>query len=99
MIPPKNMQLIGTELAIVWEDGEESYIPSSTLRANSPSASVSGEKDIFGTQYGGESGKDYSQVEIESWTPVGNYAFRFHFSDKHNTGIYSYDLLRKLGGQ
>ncbi len=99
MIPPKNMQLIGTEIAIAWEDGEESYISAQKLRANSPSASVSGEKDIFGTQYGGESGKDYSQVEIESWTPVGNYAFRFHFSDGHNTGIYSYDYLRKLGNQ
>lgn len=98
MIPPKNMQLIGSELAIAWEDGKESYIDSPKLRANSPSASVSGEKDIFGTQYGGEAGKDHSQVEIESWTPVGSYAFRFRFSDGHNTGIYSYDLLRKLGG-
>lgn len=99
MIRPKNMQLIGTELAIVWEDDIEGYISGQKLRANSPSASVSGEKDIFGTQYGGESAKDYSEVEIESWTPVGNYAFRFHFSDGHNTGIYSYDLLRKLGTQ
>ncbi|HAT59776.1 MAG TPA: hypothetical protein DCS60_03260 [Opitutae bacterium] len=97
MIPPKNMQLIGSELAIAWEDGEESYIDSPKLRANSPSASASGEKDIFGTQYGGEAGKDHSQVEIESWAPVGNYAIRFHFSDGHSTGIYSYDLLRKLG--
>lgn len=97
MISPKNVQLIGSELAIVWEDGEESYIGSAKLRANSPSASVSGEKDIFGTQYGGESGKDYSNVEIESWTAVGNYAYRFHFSDGHNTGLYTYELLRKLG--
>ena len=57
------MQLIGSELAIAWEDGKESYIDSPKLRANSPSASVSGEKDIFGTQYGGEAGKDHSQVE------------------------------------
>ncbi len=97
MIPPRDMQLIGNELAIVWQDGTESYIAGSRLRAESPSASVSGEKDIFGTQYGGESGKDYSDVSIESWVPVGSYAFRFHFSDGHSTGIYSYDLLRKLG--
>ncbi len=97
MIPPSDMQLIGNELAIVWQDGTESYISAQLLRARSPSASVSGEKDIFGTQYGGESGKDYSDVAIESWQPVGAYAFRFHFSDGHNTGIYSYDLLRKLG--
>ena len=99
MIPPKNMQLIETELAIQWEDGSESYISSESLRANSPSASVSGERDILGNQYGGESGKDYSQVTIDSWTQVGNYAFRFQFSDGHNTGIYSYDLLRQLAGE
>jgi DUF971 family protein len=99
MIPPKNMQLIGTNLAIHWEDGRESYIPSGSLRANSPSASVSGERDILGNQYGGEESKDYSQVTIESWTQVGNYAFRFQFSDGHNTGIYSYDLLRKMDGE
>ena len=99
MIPPKNMQLIGTELAIQWEDGSESYISSESLRANSPSASVSGERDILGNQYGGESGKDYSRVTIDSWTQVGNYAFRFQFSDGHNTGIYSYDLLRQLAGE
>ncbi|MEC7907648.1 MAG: DUF971 domain-containing protein [Verrucomicrobiota bacterium] len=99
MIPPKNMQLIGTELAIQWEDGSESYISSESLRANSPSASVSGERDILGNQYGGETGEDYSQVTIDSWTQVGNYAFRFQFSDGHNTGIYSYDLLRQLAGE
>lgn len=99
MNAPHTMQLIGSELAIIWQDGTEGYIPSDVLRANSPSASVSGERDIFGTQYGGESGKDYSDVLIESWTPVGNYAFRFHFSDDHNTGLYSYDLLRQLGSQ
>ena len=99
MIPPKNMQLIGTKLAIQWEDGSESYISFESLRANSPSASVSGERDILGNQYGGESGKDYSRVTIDSWTQVGNYAFRFQFSDGHNTGIYSYDLLRQLAGE
>jgi len=99
MIAPQTMQLIGTELAIIWQDGSESYIASDVLRANSPSASVSGERDIFGTQYGGESGKDYSGVLIESWSPVGNYAVRFHFSDGHNTGLYSYELLRKLGSK
>jgi DUF971 family protein len=97
MISPTTMQLIGSELAIQWEDGHESYITAVSLRANSPSASVAGERDILGNQYGGERGKDHSQVTIDSWVPVGNYAFRFQFSDGHNTGIYSYELLRRLG--
>jgi DUF971 family protein len=28
--------------------------------------------------------------------PVGSYAIRIHWSDGHNTGIYSYDHLRKI---
>jgi DUF971 family protein len=30
---------------------------------------------------------------------VGRYALNFHFSDGHETGIYSFDLLRRLAGQ
>ncbi|MCB1976664.1 MAG: DUF971 domain-containing protein, partial [Nitrosomonas sp.] len=29
--------------------------------------------------------------------PVGHYAIQPHFSDGHNTGIYSWDLLYKYG--
>jgi DUF971 family protein len=30
-------------------------------------------------------------------TPVGNYAYKILFSDGHDTGIYTLDLLRELG--
>lgn len=97
MTPPKNIQLIGSELAILWDDGSESYITSSALRAASPSAETAGERDILGVLHGGEQGKDYSQVLVESWQFVGNYAIRFKFSDRHSTGLYSYELLKRLG--
>ncbi len=29
--------------------------------------------------------------------PVGHYAYAIHFSDGHDTGIYTFDLLRELG--
>ena len=91
------MQLIGNELAIIWEDGKESYISAPALRAASPSAETAGERDIFGAKYGGEEGKDYSEVQIQSWKFVGTYAVRFVFSDRHQTGLYSFELLRELG--
>jgi len=90
------MQLIGNELAIVWDDGSEGYITGPALRAASPSAATAGEKDIFGNKYGGEDNADYSAVEITGWELTGNYAARFQFSDGHGSGIYSWDLLRKL---
>lgn len=98
MNPPKTIQLIGNELALIWDDGSESYIPAPKLRAASPSAETAGERDIFGTLHGGEFGKDYSSVEIRSWSFVGNYAIRFRFSDGHATGLYSFELLKQLGG-
>lgn len=94
---PLDVQLIGSEVALRWSDGRESYITFATLRAASPSAEVRGERDIFGHRYGGEAPKDYRGVEVKGWERVGNYAIRFDFSDGHRTGLYSYELLRKLG--
>ena len=96
-LSPAEVHLIGTEVAIRWNDGTESFIPFATLRANSPSASVRGERDIFGHQYGGEAPKDFTGIEVLGWERVGNYAICFAFSDGHNTGLYSYVLLRQLG--
>ena len=93
---PEEVQIIGSEVALRWEDGRESYLSFSRLRAASPSAEVRGERDIFGQQYGGEAPKDFSGVAVTGWERIGNYALRFEFSDGHRTGLYSYDLLRQL---
>ena len=97
MVPPKNIQLIGKELAIRWEDGAETYISVPDLRAASPSAEVRGERDIFGQKYGGEDASIHQDVALVDWKKVGNYAIQLRFSDGHQTGIYSYDYLRELG--
>jgi DUF971 family protein len=97
MHSPTDIQVIGTEVAIRWDDGRESFITFATLRANSPSAEVKGERDVFGTVYGGEAPRDHRGVEVTGWERIGNYAIRFDFSDGHRTGLYSYELLRKLG--
>jgi DUF971 family protein len=36
-------------------------------------------------------------LEILGMTPVGHYAYTIAFSDGHDTGIYTFDLLRELG--
>ena len=93
---PLNIQIIGTELCIVWEDGAESYFPAEFLRRHSPSAQNIGEKDIFGVQYGGSGPKDHKGVKLLNWEIIGNYAMRPNFSDGHSSGIYSWDYLRNL---
>lgn len=96
MTSPANIQLIGQEIAISWEDGSESYYPCNKLRSASPSASTQGERDILGQTHGGHPPRDFDGVTVTSWEIVGNYAIRFDFSDGHRTGLYSYDYLKEL---
>lgn len=96
MIAPTDIQLIGNEIAIRWADGAETYIASPALRANSPSAAAKGEPDLFGRIHGAEGRRDFSGVTVTGWQVIGNYAVRFDFSDGHNSGLYSYELLRQL---
>jgi DUF971 family protein len=96
MQPPRNIQVIGTELAIAWADGAETYIGQDALRRASPSAETQGERDVFGARHGGAPAGPEG-VRVLGWEQIGNYALRFEFSDGHRTGLYTYDYLRKLG--
>ncbi len=96
----KDLQLIGSEVAISWSDGSESYFPMDKLRAASPSAETQGEKDLLGNAISGDQkGVDFTGVTVEGWQPVGGYAIQFFFSDGHKTGIYSFDYLTALSEQ
>lgn len=94
--PPTNIQIIGNELAILWGDGREDYYPMDKLRAYSPSAENMGERDILGNLYGGTDQTEFPGVVVEDWKIIGNYAIQFIFSDRHNTGLYSFQYLRDL---
>jgi DUF971 family protein len=96
MHSPVNVQIIGQEVGIIWDDGMESYFPFERLRAASPSAETQGERDILGVQYGAGGPRTFPGVTVTGWEQIGNYALRFDFSDGHRTGLYSFDYLRKL---
>lgn len=36
-------------------------------------------------------------IHIKEMSLIGNYAIKFVWSDGHDTGLYTWDLLRKLG--
>jgi len=93
---PTNIQLIGSEVAIAWSDGAETFFQMEKLRAASPSAEQRGEKDIFGQRHGGTDQRQFPGVIVLNWERVGNYAIRFDFSDGHRSGLYSYELLLEL---
>ena len=45
---PANIQLIGDELAIAWNDGTESYLRLRAMRYACPCAGCGGEPDVLG---------------------------------------------------
>ncbi len=92
-----HIEAIGDLIALRWADGVEHYIPMEKLRAWSPSAENTGERDLLGNQIGGTDQKEFPGVVVRSWRVVGGYALQFDFSDGHNTGIYSWEYLRALG--
>jgi|JI10StandDraft_1071094.scaffolds.fasta_scaffold27006_4 DUF971 family protein len=95
---PEHIEAIADEIAIRWNDGSEDYLPMERLRAWSPSAENMGERDLVGRQYGGhEKPQSFPGVTVRGWNKVGGYALQFLFSDGHNTGIFSFDYLKKLG--
>jgi DUF971 family protein len=71
----------GRVLRLTYADGLSTEIDADRLRAASPSAD---KRPAPGA---------VSIVDVET---IGNYAARFTFSDGHDTGIYSWTLLRKL---
>ena len=79
-------------LEIVFDDGSHFRLPAEYLRVESPSAEVQGhgpgQKQIV-------AGK--SKVGIARIEPVGHYAVRLVFDDRHDTGIYSWTYLYTLG--
>ena len=95
---PLNIQPIGTELAIKWEDGKESYVALEKLRRACPCAGCKGEIDVLGNLY-----KNPDQplaptaFVLVKMVPVGGYALQPLWADGHNTGIYSFEYLARLG--
>lgn len=79
-------------LAVEFEDGARFELPCEYLRVFSPSAEVQGHGP---GQRVLQTGK--RDVNIDEIKPVGNYAVALHFSDGHNTGLYSWITLYELG--
>lgn len=91
---PTELQLTdaGTMLSIHFESGEQFILSAEFLRVESPSAEVRGhgpgqEQLVYGKKL----------VSIKAIEPVGTYAVRLLFSDRHSSGIYTWNYLNKLG--
>jgi DUF971 family protein len=94
---PLDLQRIGDELAIKWDDGSEDFVRLETLRRCCPCAGCKGESDIMGKVYQNPAAPLGSQAfELRSILNVGGYAIQPIWGDGHATGLYSFDYLKRV---
>jgi DUF971 family protein len=82
-----------SELSIAWSDDSESRYNAAELRRACPCAGCidewTGKKTLKDESISDD--VSFSHISI-----VGRYALNFHFSDGHESGIYTFAMLRKL---
>jgi DUF971 family protein len=79
------------QLSLGYGDGTVARLSAEYLRVESPSAEVRGHgpgEEVL--QYG------KAKVRIARIETAGRYALLIHFDDGHDTGIYSWEYLRRL---
>jgi len=93
-LAPTNIQQIGNELAIQWNDNAESYLNLEVLRRACPCAACGGESDVLGNIVRPNVTYTAESFQLDRFHLVGGYALQFRWADGHSTGIYSFDYLR-----
>jgi DUF971 family protein len=81
-------------LEVAFDDGARFLIPFELMRVLSPSAEVQGHGPGQETLQSGK--RDVLITDIE---PIGHYAVKPTFSDGHDTGLFTWDYLYKLGAE
>lgn len=94
---PLDLTPFGAELAIRWDDGTESFVRLETLRRFCPCAACMGEQDIFGQTYQAPK-RPYGPLafQLAALPLVGGYGAQPQWADGHNTGIYTWDYLKRV---
>ena len=96
------VSLKGTDeaLLIEWPDGVTHSLSWSFLRQRCPCAVCRDEQtappepqELLPVLKAEEA----QPIKATEMKPVGNYAYGINFNDGHNSGIYSLELLRRLG--
>ena len=97
---PTNLSIVeDTRLLIEWSDGQQRYYSFRELRDRCPCATC---REKRGQPQPANllpvlSAAEAQPLRIEGMKPVGTYAYKIAFSDGHDTGIFSFELLRTLG--
>ncbi len=101
---PTNLKIIEPdEIQIDWSDGQIRRYRFDELRDGCPCATCrekrqgEAKKADAGLQLNILSAAEAQPLRVVAMKPIGNYAYTVVFSDGHDSGIYSFELLRELG--
>ena len=99
---PTKLELAGDRrLNIEWNDGQRRSYTFRELRDQCPCATCrekrTHEADRPAPLLPIVTEAEMQPLGIVRMKPVGSYAYSIDFSDGHNTGIYTLELLRELG--
>ncbi len=91
---PNKIRLNTTDqqLELGYASGEEFALPAEFLRVLSPSAEVQGHGNPVL-----QTGKQF--VRLTNVEAAGNYALKLSFDDGHDSGLYTWDYLYRLGSR
>lgn len=91
--PVKLIEENEREISIVWQDESETRYMAAELRRSCPCANCinewTGEKIL-------DDAVVPNDISFNGISVVGRYALNFHFSDGHDSGIFSFEFLRGL---
>lgn len=89
--------VVGDELALVFDDGSEEFVPLPVLRRACPCAGCQGEPDALGRVVRPVVDLGPRAFELVRFDGVGGYALQLFWGDGHGSGIYSFPYLKQLG--
>jgi DUF971 family protein len=80
-------------LELSWEDGTTARLPYHYLRGECPCASC---RDEWTGERMVQPESLRPDLQLERMEGVGNYAVQFAWNDGHGSGLFTWELLRKL---
>src|SRR2546429_8019522 len=95
-LEPTNIQQIGDELAIAWNDGTESFFKLEMLRRACPCASCGGEPDVLGNISRPDVSYSDKSFELVGWQLIGGFALLPRRGEGPRTGLYLFTELPRL---
>ncbi|MCE9604075.1 MAG: DUF971 domain-containing protein [Planctomycetia bacterium] len=100
---PTGLSLLpDARLSIEWSDGTRRSYAVGELRDKCPCATCREKRNAPPAASNPMmlnvlSAAEAKPLELLGMNPVGNYAYAIHFSDGHDTGIYTFELLQEIG--